>query len=46
MPDPLTDPADIRRYSNALRRQAEARITAVTQRLLDGELDLAGWVDA
>jgi len=36
MPDPLTDPADIRRYSNALRRQAEGRMAAVTQRFVDG----------
>jgi len=45
MPDPLTDLADIRRYSNALRRQSEARMAAVTQRLLDGDIDLPKWVD-
>jgi hypothetical protein len=45
MPDPLTDPADIRRYSNALRRQAEERMAAVTGRLLDGNIDLPKWVD-
>jgi len=45
MPDPLTDPADIRRYSNALRRQAEGRMAAITQRFVDGQIDLPKWVD-
>ena len=44
MPDPLTNPTDIRRYSNVLRRMSETRMAGLTQRLLDGDLDLAGWV--
>lgn len=43
MPDPLRDPDDIRRYSNALRLQSERRIESLTQQLADGNLDLAGW---
>ncbi len=43
MPDPLTDPNDIRRYSNALRIMSERRIEAITQRLISGEVDLATW---
>lgn len=45
MAAPLTDPDDIRRYSNALRLQAEQRMADVTQQLLDGEIDLATWQD-
>jgi hypothetical protein len=43
MPAPLTDPTDVRRYSNALRLQSERRIAALTQRLIDGEVSLADW---
>ncbi len=45
MPEPLTDLTDIRRYSNALRIQAERRIEALTQDLIDGKMDLTQWVD-
>ena len=45
MPDPLTDPTDIRRYSNALRIMSERRIEGITQRFISGEIDLAGWQD-
>jgi hypothetical protein len=43
MPEPLTDPDDMRRYANALRLQSERRIEALTQRLVDGDIDLAEW---
>lgn len=43
MPDPLTDPTDIRRYSNALRLQSERRIEALTQQLIDDDVSLADW---
>ncbi len=46
MPEPLTDPTDIRRYSNALRLMSERRIEGITQRLIDGEIDLAAWQEA
>lgn len=43
MPDPMQDPDDMRRYSNALRLEAEGRIGELTQRLASGEIDLATW---
>lgn len=43
MPEPMTDPNDQRKYSNALRLQSEKRIEALTQRLANGEIDLAAW---
>lgn len=43
MPDRLRDPEDIRRYSNALRIQAEQQMEELTQRLVDGGIDLATW---
>lgn len=43
MAEPLIDPDDIRRYSNALRLQSERRIEALTQQLIDGDIPLADW---
>lgn len=46
MPDPLRDPDDIRRYSNALRLMSERRIEALTRGLVDGTTPLAEWQEA
>ena len=46
MPAPLTDPDDIRRYSNALRLQSERRMKALTQQMVDGKMSLADWQQA
>lgn len=46
MPDQLTDAADMRRFSSAQRTASEKRIRALSQRFVDGDLDLAQWQDA
>lgn len=45
MPEPMTDFNDRRRYANALRVSSERRIEALTQRLVNGEIDLAAWTE-
>lgn len=43
MPEPMTDLTDMRRYSNQIRLLSERRIEALTQQLVDGDIDLATW---
>lgn len=43
MPDRLTDAADMRRFSSAQRAASEQRIQALSQRLVDGDVDLTQW---
>jgi len=43
MPQPMTELNDMRKYANALRLQSEKRIEGISQRLLDGEIDLPQW---
>lgn len=43
MPEPMKDFNDMRRFSNAVRLQAEKEIEAITQQLIDGDLDVAVW---
>lgn len=43
MPEPMSDPNDMRKYSNALRLVSERRIRALWDRLEGGEIQLAEW---
>jgi len=43
MPVAMTDPDDMRKYANALRLESEARIQAITQELIDGDVSLMTW---
>lgn len=41
----MTDPVDIRRYSNALRLVSERQFAALTQDFIDRKIDLGKWVE-
>lgn len=43
MPEPFTDPNDMRKYSNALRLQSERRIRGLTNQLASGNITLSAW---
>lgn len=43
MPDPIRNPDDKRRYSNALRLQSEGRLAELSQQLIGGDIDVSTW---
>lgn len=43
MPTPMTDPNDLRKFSNALRLESETRIRDITQDLIDQKISLMTW---